>query len=329
MEFRTLGKTDIKVSQMALGCWPFAGGAYWGDQNEQDSIDTVHAALANGINFFDTAEGYEVGESERVLGKALIGRRDEAVVATKVNKANLTPDLVIEACERSLKNLQMDYVDLYQIHWPNHDIPLAETVGALSRLKEQGKVRSIGVSNFAVQDLTEMLSLSECVTDQMPLSLLWRAIEHEVQPLCVKNDVGIICYSPLAQGLLTGRYSNADEVPEGIAQSRWYSGTRPATNHDGPGVETEVFEAVQKIRALAEEAGMPMAILSLAWVKAQAGVTSFLVGARNPTELDWNLPVNDVTLSDDMLARLSAITDDVKAKIGGNPDMWLDPSRMR
>lgn len=329
MEFRTLGKTDIKVSQMALGCWPFAGGAYWGDQNEQDSIDTVHAALANGINFFDTAEGYEVGESERVLGKALIGRRDEAVVATKVNKANLTPDLVIEACERSLKNLQMDYVDLYQIHWPNHDIPLAETVGALSRLKEQGKVRSIGVSNFAVQDLTEMLSLSECVTDQMPLSLLWRAIEHEVQPLCVKNDVGIICYSPLAQGLLTGRYSNADEVPEGIAQSRWYSNTRPATNHDGPGVETEVFEAVQKIRALAEEAGMPMAILSLAWVKAQAGVTSFLVGARNPTELDWNLPVNDVTLSDDMLARLSAITDDVKAKIGGNPDMWLDPSRMR
>lgn len=329
MRYRSLGNSGIKVSEMALGCWPFAGGAYWGDQDEAASAATVHAALAAGINFFDTAEGYETGESERVLGRALKGRRDEAVVATKVSRPNLRPDDVIVACERSLGNLQMDHVDLYQIHWPNHDIPLAETVGALQRLKEQGKVRAIGVSNFAVRDLSDILALGECVSDQLPFSLLWRVIEREVQPLCVQNDVGIICYSPLAQGLLTGRYANADEVPEGLAQSRWYAGTRPASNHDEPGLETETFAAIAALKKIADEEGVPLATMALAWVKAQPGVTAFLVGARNPEELSWNLPVAETNLSDDLLARMSAATDEVKEKIGPNPDMWLSPGRMR
>jgi len=329
MQYRKLGNTDITVSEMALGCWPFAGGAYWGDQSDEDSIATVHAALDAGITFFDTAEGYENGASERVLGRALTGRRDAAVIATKVSRKNLTPGGVAEACERSLRHLGTDWIDLYQIHWPNHDIPLAETVGALQRLKEEGKVRAIGVSNFAVRDLSDMLALSECVTDQMPYSLLWRVIEREVQPLCISRDVGLICYSPLAQGLLTGRYRNADEVPEGIAQSRWYSGKRPATNHDEPGVESEVFDAIATMRGLAEEAGMPMAIMALAWVKAQPGVTSYLVGARKPEELAWNLPAAAATLSADILARLSAATETIKEKLGNNPDMWLSPGRMR
>ena len=329
MQYRKLGNTDIDVSVMALGCWPFAGGQYWGDQPEQASIDTVHAALAAGINFFDSAEGYEAGQSERVLGKALIGRRGQAVVATKVSGKNLRPADVEAACDRSLGNLQMDHIDLYQIHWPNHDVPLADTVGALQRLKEQGKIRAIGVSNFAVRDLSDMLALSECVTDQLPFSLLWRVIEREVQPICVRNDVGIICYSPLAQGLLTGRYSNADEVPEGLSQSRWYSSKRPVSNHKEDGAETEVFEAIDKIRGLASEAGMAMATMALAWVKAQPGVTSFLVGARNPEELGWNLPAVEARLSADMLARLSSITEPVKTKMGNNPDMWLSPGRMR
>jgi len=329
MQYRKLGNTDITVSEMALGCWPFAGGAYWGDQKDEDSIATVHAALDAGITFFDTAEGYENGASERVLGRALAGRRDKAVIATKVSKKNLAPADVAIACDRSLKALGTDWIDLYQIHWPNHDIPLADTVGALVRLKEAGKIRAIGVSNFAVRDLSDMLALTECVTDQLPFSLLWRVIEREVQPLCVARGVGLICYSPLAQGLLTGRYRNADAVPEGIAQSRWYSGSRPATNHDEPGVEAEVFEAIETLRGLAAEAGMPMAIMALAWVRAQPGVTSYLVGARKPEELDWNLPAARATLSADMLARLSAATETVKAKLGNNPDMWLSPGRMR
>lgn len=329
MEYRKLGKTDIEVSALALGCWPFAGGQYWGEQDDNVSIATVHAALDAGINFFDTAEGYEAGHSERVLGRALVDRRQRAIIATKVSPNHLKPDDVIAACEGSLRNLQTDYIDLYQIHWPNHDIPLADTVGALQRLKEQGKIRAIGVSNFAVQDFSEMLALSECATNQLPFSLLWRVVEHEVQPLCVQHEVGIICYSPLAQGLLTGRYATADEVPDGLARTRWYRNDRAMAQHNEPGCEAEVFAALDAIRSIADEVGAPMAIVALAWVKQQPAVTSFLVGARSPEELAWNLPAADFTLSTAIVERLSAVTEPVKARLGRNLDMWMAPSRMR
>ncbi len=145
----------------------------------------------------------------------------------------------------------------------------------------------------------------------------------------VEAGIGTICYSSLAQGLLTGRYSNADEVPEGLTQSRWYSGERPLAGHGEPGVEAEVFAALDELRTLAAEAGLSMATMALAWVKAQPAVTCFLVGARNPDELSWNLPVDDVTLSTDVIARLSAVTDPVKDKLGDNADMWVVPARMR
>ncbi len=329
MEYRRLGKTDMQVSVMALGCWPFAGGKYWGDQDDQQSIATVHAALDAGINFFDTAEGYEAGHSERVLGQALVGRRSEAIIATKVSPDHLRAADVITACEGSLRNLQTDYIDLYQIHWPNHDVPLAETVEALQQLKRQGKIRAIGVSNFAVGDLSDMVALSECETDQLPYSLLWRVIEREIQPLCVQHSVGIICYSPLAQGLLTGRYQHADEVPDGLARTRWYNSQRALATHGEAGCEAEVFVALERLREIASETGITMAMLALAWVKAQPAVTSFLVGARNPEELSWNLPVVDQTLASAVLQQLAAATEPVKAKLGNNPDMWLVPSRMR
>jgi myo-inositol catabolism protein IolS len=329
MQYCKLGKTSIQVSVLALGCWPFAGGRYWGDQDDQLSIATIHAALDAGINFFDTAEGYEAGHSERVLGQGLVGRRDQAIIATKVSPNHLRAEEVIAACEGSLRNLQTDYIDLYQIHWPNHDVPLAETVGALQQLKAQGKIRAIGVSNFAVQDLSEMVALSECATDQLPYSLLWRVIEREIQPLCVEHNVGIICYSPLAQGLLTGRYRSADEVPDGLARTRWYNSNRAMAQHNEEGCEAEVFAAIEAVRQIADEVGAPMATVALAWVKQQAAVTSFLVGARSPEELQWNLPAADLILSDDVVRRLAEVTEPVKAKLGENPDMWFAPSRMR
>jgi myo-inositol catabolism protein IolS len=329
VEYRQLGGTDMQVSVLALGCWPFAGGYYWGEKDDETSIATVHAALDAGINFFDSAEGYEEGESDRVLGRALLGRRDDAIIATKVNAGNLRPADLIEACDRSLANLQTDRIDLYQIHWPNHEVPLADSVGALETLKAQGKVRAFGVSNFGVGDLTEMLALTEVHTDQLPYSLLWRVIENEIQPLCVERGVGIICYSPLAQGLLTGRYHSADEVPEGVASSRWYSNERKYAGHGEPGAEAEVFAALAELRELADEAAVPMATMALAWVKQRPAVTSFLVGARNPEELSWNLPVADVTLPESLVTRLDAATEAVRAKFGNNPDMWAVPGRMR
>ena len=256
MQYTTLGSSGIRVSVVALGCWPFAGGKVWGDQDDDVSIATAHAALDAGITLFDSAEGYEAGHSERVLGRALVGRRDRAVIATKVSPNHLAPDDIVEACERSLRNLQTDYIDLYQIHWPNHDLPLSDAVEALEKLKQQGKIRAIGVSNFGVQDLTEMLSLGECVTNQMAFNLLWRGIEDAVLPLCVENAVGILCYSTLAQGLLTGRYANADEVPDGLSRSRLFSSTRPMAIHEDPGCEAEVFASLERVRQIAEQLGV-------------------------------------------------------------------------
>ena len=146
LEYRKLGRTDIEVSVIALGCWPFAGGLVWGDQDDDLSVATVHAALDAGINFFDTAEGYGDGYSEAVLGRSLIGRREEAVIATKIAPPHLGCDEVEKRCDRSLKKLRTDYIDYYQIHWPNWEIPIKETLAALERLLQKGKVRAIGVS---------------------------------------------------------------------------------------------------------------------------------------------------------------------------------------
>ncbi len=327
MTYTKLPGTDIDVSVLALGCWPFAGGNVWGAQDDDVSIATVHAALDAGITFFDTAEGY--GNSERVLGRGLKENRNKAVIATKVGGGHLSADDLPKACEQSLKNLQTDYIDLYQIHWPNHNIPIAETAGALSRLRDQGKIRAIGVCNFACGDLGDLLAVAEIVTNQLPYSLLWRVIEREIQPMCLENEIGIICYSPLMQGLLTGRYASVDEVPDGLARTRLYSHDRPMARHGEIGCETEVFNALAKIRSVAAEAGVTMAEMALAWVRQQPGVTSLLVGARTPEEVRWNLPSVALTLSNDLLKRLSEIAEGVKNKLGNNPDMWMSESRMR
>ncbi|MBI4219460.1 MAG: aldo/keto reductase, partial [Chloroflexi bacterium] len=317
--------------------------------DDRDSIATVHAALDAGINFFDTAEGYEEGKSERVLGQGLKGRRNEAVIATKVSANHLGAEDVMLACERSLRSLGTDYIDLYQIHWPSRaglpqpgakaamgsggssarEVPLPETIEALERLKKQGKIRAIGVSNFARQDLGHAVRLTDIESDQIPYSLLWRAIEYEIKPLCTKNKVGIICYSPLAQGLLTGRYPSADDVPEGLARTRLFSNKRPMARHDDLGCEKEVFEAIGKIQKVADRLGEPMAAVSLAWIRQRRGVTSFLVGARKPDELKMNLPALDVKLDASTARELSRITEPIKKAIGKNADPWNSTNRMR
>ena len=250
-------------------------------------------------------------------------------VATKVGAANLAPDDIYVACERSLRHLNTDYIDLYQIHWPNHDVPLADSLGALERLKEQGKIRAIGVCNFGPLDLDDLLDIGRTETDQMPYSMLWRPIEHEIQPKCVENGIGIICYSPLSQGLLTGRYATADDVPDGLARSRHFADDRPHSAHGEEGCEEELFEAIDRVRKIAGELGRTMANVALAWVRQQPGVTSLLVGARNTHELHLNLAGVGLLLPEDVLGQLADATESVRSYLGTNPDMWQTPSRMR
>ena len=204
MRYRELGRTGKQVSVIAMGCWSFSGGATWGDQEDRDSIAAVHAALDAGINFFDTAEGYGRGKSEEVLGEALVGRRDEAVLATKVSRNNLAPEQVPLSCEASLRRLRTDHIDLYQIHWPSREVPFEETAEALQKLVEQGKIGAIGVSNFGVIDLPQFVDVCRVESNQLPYSLIWRAIEFGIVDACQAAGAGILCYSPLAQGLLTG-----------------------------------------------------------------------------------------------------------------------------
>ena len=330
VQYQTLGTTDIKVSQFALGCWPFAGGKVWGVQEDSVSIETVHAALDKGINFFDTAEGYDDdSHSEEVLGQALINRRSDSVIATKISTSHLLPDLIEETCENSLRRLRSDYIDLYQIHWPNHDVAVEESLAVLLKLRDSGKIRSIGVCNFGVEDLSEALRSAKILTNQLPYNLLWRPIEVEILPKCLKHDIGLICYSPLAQGLLTGRYSSPDNVPDGLSRSRLFSGKRPLAAHGEKGIENETFKAISDIISLANELEEHPAKISLAWLRSRPGITSLLVGARSPEELDLNIPAFEYSLPQSVIDRLSSITQSVKEKLGSNADMWNGNNRMR
>jgi myo-inositol catabolism protein IolS len=329
MQYRKLGKSDISISVVAMGCWVLAGDSTWGPQDADESIATVHAALDAGVNFFDTAEGYGGGDSESILGRALLGRRREAVIATKVSRSHLSGDEVRRACERSLRHLQTDYVDLYQIHWPSRTVPLDETIEALERLREQGKVRALGVCNFGVRDLSDLLELGWFESNQLPYSLLWRAIEYEIRQNCVDKGMGILCYSSLAQGLLTGKFTSPDEVPEGRARTRHFSQDRPQTRHGEAGCEVETFAAIESIRRICAEIGEPMAKVALAWLLRQPGVTSVIAGARTPDQIRQTAQAADLALSTETTGELTKATEEIKRILGPNPDMWQSESRFR
>ena len=330
MRYAMLGNTGIEVSRMALGCWPFAGGRVWGTQDDDDSISAVHASLDAGVTFFDTAEGYsDDSNSEEVLGRALVGRRDEAVIATKIGNAHLHPSMVVEHCEASLERLQTDYIDLYQIHWPNHDVPIEDTMAELIKLQDSGKVRALGVCNFGVRDVKDILECGAIVTNQLPYNLIWRALEFAIKPTCVANNVGIICYSPLQQGLLTGRYATPGDVPAGLSRTRHFNRDREQAIHGEEGCEEETFAAIAAVLKIAEEAGEHPAKVSLAWLLAQKGVTSLLVGARNAEEVALNTPAFDYDLPLAVVDALSVATENLKQILGENADFWQSPSRMR
>ncbi|MBN1887400.1 MAG: aldo/keto reductase [Thermoflexales bacterium] len=329
MNYHSLGKSDISVSALAMGCWALAGDATWGPQDQAQSTATVRAALDAGVNFFDTAEGYGGGDSELALGQALAGRRHAAVIATKVSRAGLSGSQVLLACERSLQRLQTDYIDLYQIHWPSRTVPLDETLEALERLREQGKIRAAGVCNFGVQDLTELLQVAQVETNQLPYSLLWRAIEDEIKPKCVEAGVGILCYSSLAQGLLSGKFSSPDEVPEGRARTRFFSKERSQARHGEAGCEAETFAAIERIRHICGALGQPMAKVALAWLLYQEGVSAVIAGARSPAQIQETAQATELELPAELVDELSQATDDLKQKLGPNPDMWQSESRFR
>ena len=329
MEYRRLGNTDVTVSVVAMGCWALAGDAAWGPQDDADSIATVHAALDAGINFFDTAEAYGDGRSETVLGKALAGHRQQAVIATKVSGGHLSRCELQQACELSLRRLGTETIDLYQVHWPSRDVPVDETVEALEGLRRQGKVRAIGVCNFGLGDFSELPGVGQCETNQLPYSLLWRGIEYGIKQQCEDSGAGILCYSPIAQGLLAGKFGSADEVPEGRARTRHFSKSRRLTRHGEDGCETETFETIERVRDICARIGAPMAEVALAWLLHQSGVTAVLAGARKPDQIRQNARASALHLQPSVLRELTLASEALKTALGTNLDQYQSDSRFR
>jgi len=314
---------------MILGCWALGGGYTWGDQEEVDSVATVHTALELGINCFDTAEFYGGGRSEEVLGKALEGRRESAVIATKVWVDNMDPEGIVRACEGSLKRLRTDYIDLYLIHWPNREVATEQTLEAMLSLERSGKVRSVGVCNFGVKDLEDAFTVTRPVVDQLPYSLLFRAVEYEILEACQQHEVPVLAYSALAQGLLTGKFADPADVDDERARIRFYSKDRPGTVHEEAGYEKQVFQALSRIRSICKTAGVSMAHTAILWLLQRPGVRAVLVGARKPDQVRRNVEALDFVLPEMTVRELEEVTDPLKAAMGPNPDMWRTASRFR
>jgi aryl-alcohol dehydrogenase-like predicted oxidoreductase len=312
MERRKLGRSGLEVSVVALGTWQFADARYWGssDQGQVDRI--VHEAIDLGINHIDTAEGY--GRSEELLGGALQGRRERVVLATKTGGKSLLPENLPTALERSLSKLRTDYVDLYIIHWPKRDIPIDDTMAALGKLKDEGKIRSIGVSNFCVPDMEKAVPHGSISSNQLPYSLFWRMIEKDIVPKCEDLDISVTAYSPLAQGILTGKFRKKEDIPpeSGRFHTRLY-------RDDVLPVE---FGAISAMDEICEKYGATHAQVSMAWLLAQPMVASVIPGAKNVKQLLDNAGAADIDLADEDVDKLTKISEPVLKALGDDPDMW-------
>lgn len=328
MQYRVIGESDLSVSVIGYGCWGIAGGPMWGRQDEKVSIRALQTALDAGINFFDTAELYGSGYSEEVLGKALNARRDQAIIASKVLPTNLDRESLVTACENSLSRLGMETIDLYQVHWPEPPGEPDEVVETLISLRDAGKVRYFGVSNFGPVDLARYPE-KLFVSNQVAYSLLFRASEYVVNPETVERGMSILTYSSLLHGILAGQMKSADDVPENRARTRHFSMAREFTRHGEAGHEELTFRTLGQIRQVADETGIKIREIALRWLMSKPGVASVLVGSRSPEQARSNAEIGAENLDDELVAKLDEITEPLKEAMGPNPDMWQSESRIR
>jgi aryl-alcohol dehydrogenase-like predicted oxidoreductase len=317
MELRALGRSNVKISPIVMGTWQ-AGREMWVGIDDQEITSAVRAAVDAGITTFDTAEAYGKGHSERVLGAAVADVRDRVVLATKVFANHLKFDQVIEACHRSLKNLKTDYIDLYQIHWPagsfgSQTVPLSETMEALNKLKEQGKIRAIGVSNFSRIQLQEAAAFGRIDSLQPPYSLFWRHFERDAMPYCQENHMAVLAYSPMAQGLLTGRFGPNPDLKPGDHRAK--------NKLFHPENMQRVQQALARLRPIAEKKGLNLGQLALAWVISHPGICA-IAGARSAEQIVQNAQAADISLSADDLNWMDEAGRLVTDSLDDNPVMW-------
>lgn len=313
MTTRTLGNSDLKISRVGYGAWAIGGEGWafsWGPQDENDSIAAIHRSLECGVNWIDTAAVYGLGHSEEVVAKALSqwkGARPYVFTkcarvwdADRKVSTVLKPESVMRECEASLKRLKIEVIDLYQVHWP---VPenLPETIegwGALAKLKQQGKVRNIGVSNFSVEQMSAVMKIAPITSLQPPYSLIRRDIEAEILPFCQKHNIGVIGYSPMGSGLLTGAMTRERiaKLPESDFRSR-------SANFQEPKLSAHLA-AAERVKAVAAKLGRTPGEIAIAWTLRHPAVTAAIVGARNAQQAEQVMRAGEVTLSESDAAEL-------------------------
>jgi aryl-alcohol dehydrogenase-like predicted oxidoreductase len=307
MTTRPLGKNGPPITRIGLGTWAIGGAGWkygWGSQDDQDSVAVIHEALDLGINWIDTAAIYGLGHSEEVVGRALAGRRDKVFLATKCSRIWTSDGSIVSVLdaasiraelEASLKRLKTDWIDLYQIHWPDPDPKIEEGWGEIAKAMKAGKVRYAGVSNFNPAQMTRLQAIHPITSLQPPYSMLRRDVEKEILPFCGKNGIGVICYSPLQMGILSGTFSR--ERAASLAKDD----LRSSSSHFVEPVLSRNLALVDALRPIAQRSGRSVGELALAWMLHRPEVTAAIVGGRRPGQArglaaaaDWSLSTGDM-----------------------------------
>jgi aryl-alcohol dehydrogenase-like predicted oxidoreductase len=312
MEYVRLGKSGLTVSRICFGSWQFGGD--WGSIERDEAIAAVRAALDQGVTFFDTAQAYGFGQSEALLAEALGDdiHRDDVVVATKGGlrpvdggiERDSSPQFLRQGVEKSLRHLGVEAIDLYQVHWPDRSTPFEETGAALKQLKDEGKIRHLGVSNFSPAEMDELSRAAEVETDQPPYNLFNRGIDQDLLPWCREQDVGVLVYGPLSHGLLSGHFD-----PSTLDEDDWRRGHEP---FEGDALERNL-EVVERLAEFAQRRGQTLPQLAVAWVLAQPGVHVAITGARRPAHVEGITPAAGLRLDDEELAEIDELTGAAKA----------------
>lgn len=317
MEYAYLGSSNLRVSKLSLGTWAFGSDEWWGRQDDRLSIETLYRAVDLGINLIDTAPIYGRGHSETIIGKALKdkGLRDKIILATKAGLhwkkrliyPNLRRESILKEFQDSLTRLNTDYIDLYQVHWPDPFTSISETAGCLYELYQKGKIKAVGVSNYSVEQMSEFLKICPLHSLQPLYNMFRREIEREILPFCIKNNIAIIAYSPLNNGILTGKFFLGEKIPKDTVRK------------DNPDLKGRNFqinkEIILELNRIASQYSKRLSQFALNWVMGKEGITSAIVGARNKEQIEensgcigWKILNEDLMRIEEILKRREELT---------------------
>lgn len=326
MKFKKVKQIKEELSVLGLGCWGFSGGDVWDGTNDEDSIKAIHAAVDAGINFYDVAPIYGFGHAEEVLGKALSnGKREKVIVASKCGliwdknrnvKNNLTKNSILKEIDDSLKRLNTDYLDLYQLHWPDPNTSIEETIEAIEFLKKSGKIRYFGVTNFSLESVSKIMEMTSVDSQQGLYNMMERnpssyhtipldyRTEDEVLPFCEKNGQAYLPYSPLFQGLLTGTFKLENNFSQSDVRS-----SNPKLNGEDYII---YYKGVEKLKEIAKEIGKPLNEIAINWLAKNPAVTSIIAGAQKVEHIEMNLKALQWELTDTNLKAINEVIDPYK-----------------